>query len=106
MLKENKGIISDKSPESDVKTESGRYDYISKEHYVEIASSFGLTKREMELGYLKISGFTNQRIAQMYGISILTVKKHFTHIYEKAFVPGRKEFREKFQDCVKFSMKT
>lgn len=77
------------------------YIICSKEHYIEVASSFGLTKREMELGYLKISGFTNQRIAQMYGISVLTVKKHFTHIYEKAFVPGRKEFRSKFLDTDK-----
>lgn len=65
---------------------------VDKERYLQIALSLGLTKREIELGYLKISGFTNQRIAQMYGISLLTVKKHFTHIYEKAFVPGRKEF--------------
>lgn len=69
---------------------------ISKEHYIEIAKQIGLTKREMELGYLKINGFTNQRIASMYGISVLTVKKHFTHIYEKAFVPGRNEFKELF----------
>ena len=71
---------------------------ISKEEYIKVASSFGLTKRELELGYLKISGFSNQRIAVMYGISVLTVKKHFTHIYEKAFVPGRKEFAQLFQE--------
>ncbi len=32
----------------------------------------------------------------MYGIAEQTVKNHFTHIYEKAWVPGRKEFRELF----------
>lgn len=71
---------------------------ISKEQYIEIASKFGLTKRELEVGYMKINGFSNQRIAQIYGISVLTVKKHFTHIYEKSFVPGRNEFRELFFD--------
>lgn len=70
--------------------------YILKEEYLEIAKRLGLTNRELELGYLKISGFTNKRIAQIYGISVLTVKKHFTHIYEKAFVPGRKEFQDLF----------
>ena len=38
----------------------------------------------------------NIRLAYMYGIAEQTVKNHFTHIYEKAWVPGRKEFRELF----------
>ncbi len=69
---------------------------ITKEHYLSVAKKFGLTKRELELGYLKVSGFTNRRIAFMFGISEQTVKNHFTHIYEKAWVPGRKEFTELF----------
>ena len=32
----------------------------------------------------------------MLGISEQTVKNHFTHIYEKAWVPGRNEFRDLF----------
>ena len=69
---------------------------ITKEQYLRIARKYGLTKRELELGYLKVSGFSNRRIACMYGISEQTVKNHFTHIYEKAWIPGRKEFRELF----------
>lgn len=69
---------------------------ITKDHYLSVAKKFGLTKRELELGYLKVSGFTNRRIAYMLGISEQTVKNHFTHIYEKAWVPGRKEFTELF----------
>lgn len=69
---------------------------ITKEKYLGIAREYGLTKRELELGFLKISGFSNRRIAYMFGISEQTVKNHFTHIYEKAWVPGRKEFRELF----------
>ncbi len=69
---------------------------ITKEWYLSVAKGFGLTKRELELGFLKVSGFSNRRIAYMYGISEQTVKNHFTHIYEKAWVPGRKEFRELF----------
>ena len=69
---------------------------ISKERYLEVACKFKLTKRELELGFLKVSGFSNRRIAYMLGISEQTVKNHFTHIYEKAWVPGRKEFKELF----------
>lgn len=69
---------------------------ITKEKYLVVARKFGFTKRELELGYLKVSGFSNRRIAYMFGISEQTVKNHFTHIYEKAWVPGRKEFRELF----------
>ena len=69
---------------------------ITKERYLAVAGSFNLTRRELELGFLKVSGFSNRRIAYMLGISEQTVKNHFTSIYEKAWVPGRKEFRELF----------
>ena len=69
---------------------------ITKEQYLRIARQFGFTKRELELGFLKVSGFSNRRIAYMLGIAEQTVKNHFSHIYEKAWVPGRKEFRELF----------
>jgi DNA-binding CsgD family transcriptional regulator len=69
---------------------------ITKEEYLRGAKEYGFTKRELELGFLKVSGFSNRRIAYMLGISEQTVKNHFTHIYEKAWVPGRKEFRELF----------
>lgn len=69
---------------------------ITKERYLEVAKEFSLTRRELELGYLKVCGFSNRRIAYMFGISEQTVKNHFSHIYEKAWVPGRKEFRELF----------
>nr|WP_297763451.1 LuxR C-terminal-related transcriptional regulator [uncultured Butyrivibrio sp.] len=69
---------------------------ITKEHYLQVVRKFGFTKRELELGYLKVSGFSNHRIAHMLGISEQTVKNHFTHIFEKAWVPGRKEFKELF----------
>jgi len=69
---------------------------ITKEHYLKVTSKFGFTKRELELGYLKLSGFSNRRIAYMLGISEQTVKNHFTHIYEKAWVPGRNEFKDLF----------
>lgn len=69
---------------------------ITKGQYLRVAGQFGFTRRELELGYLKVSGFTNRRIVYMCGISEQTVKNHFSHIYEKAWVPGRKEFIELF----------
>lgn len=69
---------------------------IIKEQYLKIAKKYRFTKRELELEFLKVSGFSNRRIAYMFGIAEQTVKNHFTHIYEKAWVPGRKEFRELF----------
>ncbi len=69
---------------------------ITKQHYIKVAQKYGFTRRELELGFLKVSGFSNRRIAYMLGISEQTVKNHFTHIYEKAWVPGRKEFQELF----------
>ena len=69
---------------------------ITKHKYLEVAQKYGFTKRELELGFLKVSGFSNRRIAYMLGISEQTVKNHFTHIYEKAWVPGRKEFKDLF----------
>ena len=69
---------------------------ITKEQYLKVARKYGFTRRELELGFLKVSGFSNRRIAFMLGISEQTVKNHFTHIYEKAWVPGRKEFQELF----------
>ena len=69
---------------------------ITKEQYLKVAQKIGFTKRELELGFLKVSGFSNRRIAFVLGISEQTVKNHFSHIYEKAWVPGRKEFRELF----------
>ena len=69
---------------------------ITKQHYLKVAQKYGFTRRELELGFLKLSGFSNRRIAYMLGISEQTVKNHFTHIYEKAWVPGRKEFKDLF----------
>ena len=74
---------------------------VSKSHYNEIANKYKLTKRERQLGFLKLAGFSNYKIAQCYGISVMTVKKHFTHIYEKMFVPGRKEFVQLFEEEIK-----
>lgn len=69
---------------------------ITKQQYLKVAQKYGFTRRELELGFLKVSGLSNRRIAYMFGISEQTVKNHFTHIYEKAWVPGRKEFQELF----------
>jgi DNA-binding NarL/FixJ family response regulator len=56
---------------------------ISKQHYLEVAKTYGFTSRELELGYLKVSGFSNRRIAYMLGISEQTAK-NILHIFIKS----------------------
>lgn len=70
---------------------------LSKERYIEIIGPYKLTKRELELGFMIVSGFTNAKIAEELYISESTVKKHASHIYEKLGVTGRKEFKEIFK---------
>lgn len=56
---------------------------------------YGLTDREREVAWLLYRGYTNRQIGEDLFIAETTVKKHVSHIYEKAQVMGRKEFRAK-----------
>ena len=67
----------------------------SKEKYLEFAARSGLSRRECEIGWLVLGGLSNIQLAETLYISLATVKKHLTHIYEKTETSGRKEFAEK-----------
>ncbi len=67
----------------------------SKEKYLEFAAASGLSRRESEIGWLVLGGLSNIQLAETLYISLATVKKHLTHIYEKTGTNGRKEFAEK-----------
>ena len=67
----------------------------SKEKYLEFAARSGLSRRESEIGWLVLNGLSNIQLAETLYISLATVKKHLTHIYEKTETSGRKEFAEK-----------
>lgn len=67
----------------------------SKEKYLEFAAASGLSRRESEIGWLVLNGLSNIQLAETLYISLVTVKKHLTHIYEKTETSGRKEFAEK-----------
>ena len=67
----------------------------SKEKYLEFAAASGLSRRETEIGWLVLNGLSNIQLAETLYISLATVKKHLTHIYEKTETSGRKEFAEK-----------
>ncbi|WP_296030223.1 helix-turn-helix transcriptional regulator [uncultured Treponema sp.] len=67
----------------------------SKEKYLEFAARSGLSRRETEIGWLVLNGLSNIQLAETLYISLATVKKHLTHIYEKTETSGRKEFAEK-----------
>lgn len=67
----------------------------SKETYLKKAAEWKFTKREVEIGLLIANGYSNQQIAEELFISEATVKKHATHIYEKACADGRKDLISK-----------
>jgi DNA-binding NarL/FixJ family response regulator len=47
------------------------------------AKAFGLTRRELEIVRVVVSGYTNKQIARQFSISESTVKRHVTHIFDK-----------------------
>jgi len=53
--------------------------------------TFGLTARELEVVSLITEGSTNKHIAQTFGISEETVKRHLTNIFNKLGVGNRLE---------------
>ena len=53
--------------------------------------TFGLTARELEVVTLITEGSTNKHIAQTFGISEETVKRHLTNIFNKLGVGNRLE---------------
>jgi DNA-binding CsgD family transcriptional regulator len=65
-----------------------------KKNYLDFAEKYKLSKREKEAGWLLLNGESNQQLAETLFISITTVKKHLTHIYEKTGVSGRRKFKE------------
>lgn len=58
---------------------------------------YELSEREAEVAWLLYRGYTNRQIAEELYIAETTVKKHASHIYEKAEVSGKKELKEKVQ---------
>ena len=58
--------------------------------------SFGLSKREHEILTHLAKGYQYKEIADMLGISVLTVRNHLRNIYEKLHVHSRTEAAVKF----------
>jgi DNA-binding CsgD family transcriptional regulator len=56
---------------------------------------YKLTPRELEVMGGIVEGFTYSEIADKYGISGSTVKKHILHIYRKLDVSSKVEFMKK-----------
>lgn len=67
---------------------------IDRAAYLILAHEKGLTRRETEIAFLAVNGYSNQRLAEELYISVATVKKHLTHIYEKTGANGRRALRE------------
>ncbi len=57
----------------------------------EARKTFGLTPRELEVVGLIVEGCTNRQIAQSFGLSEETVKRHLSNIFDKTGVSTRLE---------------
>ena len=64
------------------------------EHFGNWCDTYELSEREAEVAWLLYRGYTNRQIAEELYIAETTVKKHASHIYEKAGVSGKKERKE------------
>ena len=53
--------------------------------------NYGLTQREREVVGAIVAGYTNKDIAQKFGISEDTVKRHLTNVFDKLGVSNRLE---------------
>src|SRR2546421_515513 len=66
------------APVSDVATSLRKFNVERRR-----SKAFGLTRRELEIVRVVVSGFTNKQIARQFSISESTVKRHVTHIFDK-----------------------
>lgn len=62
-------------------------------HFLAVMEGRDLSERELEVAWLLYRGYTNRQIGESLYIAETTVKKHVSHIYQKADVCSRKEFR-------------
>lgn len=69
----------------------------SYEDFLRLTKDDNLSERENEVAWLIYRGFTNRQIGEELFIAETTVKKHVSHIFEKAGVSGRKELKEKWK---------
>ncbi|WP_017654389.1 helix-turn-helix domain-containing protein [Fortiea contorta] len=78
-------IIDEKSDEYILFLEEIKLCYLS----IGAIESLGLTKREAEVMFWVMQGKTNAEIAEVFGCSDRTVKKHLEHVYSKLGVQTR-----------------
>jgi DNA-binding NarL/FixJ family response regulator len=57
--------------------------------WTEQAQTYGLTPRETEVMRLALDGYNNKEIAQQCEISLLTVKDHMKHAFQKMGIRQR-----------------
>lgn len=61
-----------------------------------IFKPFKLTKHQIKVSELLLSGYTSAKIAETLNVTEKTIKFHLTTIYQKTGVAGRSEFLAKF----------
>ena len=93
-LAESEAVEVDEAGTDGLEAAEADTSLFDKGKYLAFANSHQLTRREAEIGLLVMNGYSNMQIAETLFIAETTVKKHLSHIYEKAGISGRKEFRQ------------
>lgn len=73
----------------------GQLPNVSEAELEQKLRDLGLTEREKEVAKLILSGYSNKEIADTLYISVATVKKHTSNLYEKAGVSNREQLKIK-----------
>lgn len=63
----------------------------NKDKIIEFLKSKGLSKREVSVALLTMSGKTNSQIAKDLGVAIKTIKYHSTNVYKRLGVRYRSQ---------------
>ena len=61
----------------------------------DLLSSYGLSKREVQIAALQMSGQTAEATGEIAGITVSTVRFHMGNVYKKVGVSGKRELRAK-----------
>ena len=66
--------------------------------WINFASEYGITERELEVAMLIVKGRTAKRIATLLGVSLSTANSHIYHIYQKTGVHSNQELIDLVED--------
>ncbi len=85
----------DDTAQGDRKENTACLQELSAEESYDIFRQMGLTGRETEIAIMVCQGMSNSEIAESFCISVATVKKHMSNIFEKMDINRREQIRQR-----------